>query len=54
VQDVGTSNCDHNREAASNSDHALFVAQYVQAISYIATPVRRQLCLAMATRMMPI
>ena len=30
------------------------VAQYVQAISYIATPVRRQWCLAPATRMMPI
>ena len=30
------------------------VAQYVQAISYIVKPVRGQLCLAMATRMMPI
>jgi len=29
------------------------VAQYVQAISYIAVPVRTQWCLAMATRMMP-
>jgi len=32
------------------------VAQYVQAISYmyVAAPVRRQWCLAMATRMMPM
>ena len=30
------------------------LAQYVQAISYIATPLRRQWCLAMATRMMSI
>ena len=32
----------------------LILAQYVQAISCVATPVRKQWCLAMATRMMPI